>query len=189
MITQKNERYVHYEAMRTSNSKGLWVGPGRSKSKAISRLKSGLDTWSIGSSNALSIAKGARQLDDIDLIQHILQVKETVHLHIIILMNMILTHSTEEVSSGNLSNTDIEYALDMATIVVLASTNNKILTTYFISGSAEKLKSILNVCIGYSKDLEYDKYKASLQNFKNDIETVSQMGLLEKILGNDSGVS
>ena len=29
------------------------------KSKAISRLKSGLDTWSIGSSNALSIAKGA----------------------------------------------------------------------------------------------------------------------------------
>lgn len=45
--------------MRTSNSKGLWVGPGRSKSKAISRLKSGLDTWSIGSSNALSIAKGA----------------------------------------------------------------------------------------------------------------------------------
>ncbi|MFJ7511863.1 hypothetical protein [Peribacillus simplex] len=55
----KNKRYVHYEAMRTSNSKGLWVGPGRSKSKAISRLKSGLDTWSIGSSNALSIAKGA----------------------------------------------------------------------------------------------------------------------------------
>ncbi|WP_336866124.1 hypothetical protein [Peribacillus frigoritolerans] len=100
----KNERYVHYEAMRTSNSKGLWVGPGRSKSKAISRLKSGLDTWSIGSSNALSIAKGAHQLDDIDLIQHILQVKETVHFHIIILMNMILTHSTEEVSSGNLSN-------------------------------------------------------------------------------------
>lgn len=288
----KNERYVHYEAMRTSNSKALWValwvGPGRSKSKAISRLKSGLDTWSIGSLNALSIAKGAHQLDDIGLIQHILMVKETVHLHIIILMNMILTHSTEEVSSGNLSNliikevfygkknfaklfppkrieevayilehdlegieipkederikyiladpyapemklikrvyliynktilellkgkihsiksyefkypkkknrkisnTDIEYALDMATIVVLASTNNKILTTYFISGSAEKLNSILNVCIGYSKDLEYDEYKASLQNFKNDIETVSQMGLLEKILGNDSGVS
>lgn len=55
----KNKRYVHYEAMRTSNSLGIWVGPGRSKTKAISRLKSGLDTWSIGSSNALSIAKGA----------------------------------------------------------------------------------------------------------------------------------
>lgn len=88
-----------------------------------------------------------------------------------------------------ISDTDIEYALDMATIVVLASTNNKVLTTYFISGSAEKLNSILNLCIGYSKDLEYDEYKASLQNFKNDIEIVSQMGLLEKILGNDSGVS
>lgn len=68
--------------MRTSNSKGL--------------------------SNALSIAKGAYQLDDIDLIQHILQVRETVHLHIIILMNMILTHSTEEVSFGNLSNSIIK---------------------------------------------------------------------------------
>ncbi|WP_339200757.1 hypothetical protein [Peribacillus sp. FSL P2-0133] len=88
-----------------------------------------------------------------------------------------------------ISDTDIEYALDMATIVVLASTNNKILTTYFISGSAEKLNSILNLCIGYSKDLEYDEYKASLQNFKNDIEIVSQMGLLDKILGNDSGGS
>lgn len=55
----KNKRYVHYEAKRTSNSVGIWVGPGRSKKKAISRLKSGLDTWSIGSSNALSIAKGA----------------------------------------------------------------------------------------------------------------------------------
>jgi len=55
----KNKRYVHYEAMRTSNSLGIWVGPGRSKTKAISRLKNGLDTWSIGSSNALSIAKGA----------------------------------------------------------------------------------------------------------------------------------
>ena len=55
----KNKRYVHYEAMRTSNSKGLWVGPCRSKSKAILRIKSGLDAWSIGSSNALSIEKGS----------------------------------------------------------------------------------------------------------------------------------
>ena len=55
----KNKRYVHYEAMRTSNSVGIWVGPGRSKKKAISRLKSGLDTWSIGATNARLIAKGA----------------------------------------------------------------------------------------------------------------------------------
>lgn len=55
----KNKRYVHYEAMRTSNSIGIWVGPGRTKTKAISRLKNGLDTWSIGSTNALSLAKGA----------------------------------------------------------------------------------------------------------------------------------
>lgn len=55
----KNKRYVHYEAMRTSNSIGLWVGPGRSKKKAISRLKRHLDTWSIGSVNARLIAKGA----------------------------------------------------------------------------------------------------------------------------------
>lgn len=53
----KNKRYVHYEAIRTSNSLGIWVGPGKSKTKAISRLKSGWDTWSIGSSNALSITK------------------------------------------------------------------------------------------------------------------------------------
>ncbi len=55
----KNKRYVHYEAMRTSNSVGMWVGPGRSKKMAISRLKSGLDTWSIGATNARLIAKGA----------------------------------------------------------------------------------------------------------------------------------
>ncbi|WP_057913835.1 hypothetical protein [Peribacillus muralis] len=88
-----------------------------------------------------------------------------------------------------ISDKDIEYALDIATIVVLASTNSKILTSYFISGSAEKLNSILNLCIGYSKDLEFEEYKASLRNFKNDIEIVSQMGLLEKILGNDLGIS
>lgn len=55
----KNKRYVHYEAKRTSNSVGLWVGPGKSKKKATSRLKKNLDTWSIGASNALSIAKAA----------------------------------------------------------------------------------------------------------------------------------
>ena len=36
-----------------------------------------------------------------------------------------------------ISDTAVKYALDMATIVVLASTNNKYFTTYFISGSAE----------------------------------------------------
>jgi hypothetical protein len=86
---------------------------------------------------------------------------------------------------STISDEDIEYVLDMATVVVLASENEQILTTYFIAGSSEKLNSILNLCLGYSKDLEDNKFKASLQNFFNDIEVVKQMGLLEEIIGNE----
>ena len=84
-----------------------------------------------------------------------------------------------------ISDEDIEYVLEMATVVVLASKNDQILTTYFIAGRGGKLDSILNLCLGYSKDLEDNKFKTSLQNFLNDIEVVKQMGLLEAIFGND----
>ena len=83
-----------------------------------------------------------------------------------------------------ISDEDIEYVLGMATIVVLASENDQILTTYFTAGLGGKLNSILNLCQGYSKELEDKKFKASLQNFFNDIEVVKQMGLLEEIIGN-----
>lgn len=73
----------------------------------------------------------------------------------------------------------------MATVVVLASKNDQVLTTYFIAGSGEKLNSILNLCLGYSKDLEDNKFENSLQNFLSDIEVVKQMGLLEEIIGNE----
>ncbi|MFH7819153.1 hypothetical protein [Neobacillus thermocopriae] len=55
----KNKKYVHYEAMRANNSKGIWVGPGRTKSKAITRIKNGKDCWSVGATNARLLATGA----------------------------------------------------------------------------------------------------------------------------------
>ena len=84
-----------------------------------------------------------------------------------------------------ISDEDIEYVLGMATIVVLASENDQILTKYFTAGLGGKLNSILNLCLGYSKDLEVNKFKASLQNFLNDIELVKQMGLLQTIIENE----
>ena len=51
----------------------------------------------------------------------------------------------------------------MAIVVVLASENEQILTTYFTAGSGEKVNSILNLCLGYSKDLEDNKFKISLK--------------------------
>ncbi|HEY4602261.1 MAG TPA: hypothetical protein VIG73_13425 [Cerasibacillus sp.] len=76
---------------------------------------------------------------------------------------------------------DIEYVLETATVVVLASENDGVLTSYFYSGLGEKLDSIFNLCLGYSKELEKTEYKNSLQRFVNDIKMVEQMGLLEKI--------
>ena len=83
-----------------------------------------------------------------------------------------------------ISDEGIDYVLEMATVVVLASKNDQILTTYFIAGRGGKLDSIFNLCLGYSKELEDHKFKASLQRFSNDIEVVKQMGLLEGIIGN-----
>lgn len=79
---------------------------------------------------------------------------------------------------------DIEYVLQMATVVVLASESESdgVLTSYFYSGVAEKLDSILNLCIGYSNELENKKYKHSLRAFMNDIKIVERMGLLERII-------
>lgn len=79
---------------------------------------------------------------------------------------------------------DIEYVLEMATVVVLASENDGVLTSYFYSGAAEKLDSIFNLCIGYSKELENKRYKHSLRAFMNDIKIVEQMGLLERLMTN-----
>ena len=79
---------------------------------------------------------------------------------------------------------DIEYVLEMATVVVLASESDGVLTSYFYSGAAEKLDSIFNLCIGYSKELENKRYKHSLRAFMNDIKIVEQMGLLERLMTN-----
>lgn len=77
---------------------------------------------------------------------------------------------------------DIEYVLEMATVVVLASESDGVLTSYFYSGAAEKLDSIFNLCMGYSKELENKRYEHSLQRFMNDIKIVEQMGLLERLM-------
>jgi hypothetical protein len=55
----KNKKYVHYEASRANNSKGIWVGPGKTKAKAIARIKSGKDCWSVDSTNARLLATGS----------------------------------------------------------------------------------------------------------------------------------
>ncbi|WP_273126925.1 hypothetical protein [Bacillus weihaiensis] len=73
---------------------------------------------------------------------------------------------------------DIEYVLETATIVVLASDNSQLLSAYFIAGSGKKINSILNLCRGYQENHED---KASLQNFNDDLAVVNEMGLLEEI--------
>ncbi|WP_226670349.1 hypothetical protein [Metabacillus litoralis] len=89
---------------------------------------------------------------------------------------------TSKKENRTISDEDIEYVLETATIVALASDNSQILTTYFIAGSGEKLNSILNLCRGYSKDLENNEFKVSLQSFIDDIEIVKEMGLLDEII-------
>ncbi|MGG1864574.1 hypothetical protein ABEP22_00390 [Bacillus safensis] len=94
-------------------------------------------------------------------------------------------HSHEFMSAKKkdrtISKEDIEYVLEMATVVVLASENNGVLTNYFYSGNGERLDSIFNICLGYSTDLQKKEHKVSLQRFMNDIKIVEQMGLLEKL--------
>lgn len=54
----KKEKFKnHYMATRRSN--GLYIGDGMSRSKAVSHLKAGKDTWSTSKTNAQSIAKSA----------------------------------------------------------------------------------------------------------------------------------
>lgn len=93
-------------------------------------------------------------------------------------------HSHEFISAKKkdrtISKEDIEYVLEMATVVVLASENNGILTNYFYSGVGERLDSIFNLCLGYSSDLQKKENKVSLQRFMNDLKIVKEMGLLEK---------
>ncbi|MCM3037020.1 hypothetical protein M3579_13710 [Bacillus pumilus] len=93
-------------------------------------------------------------------------------------------HSHEFISAKKkdrtISKEDIEYVLEMATVVVLASENNGILTNYFYSGVGERLDCMFNLCLGYSSDLQKKENKVSLQRFMNDIKIVEEMGLLEK---------
>lgn len=83
-----------------------------------------------------------------------------------------------------ISANDIEYVLETATVVVLASENDGIFRRYFYGGANEKLDSIFNFRLGYSKELENKKYKLSLQRFMKDIKIVEQMGLLERLMKN-----
>ncbi|MFX0564602.1 hypothetical protein [Bacillus pumilus] len=78
-----------------------------------------------------------------------------------------------------ISKEDIEYVLEMATVVVLASENSGVLTNYFYSGVGERLDRIFNICLGYSSDLQKTENKVRLQRFMNDIKIVEEMGLLE----------
>ncbi|WP_144474217.1 hypothetical protein [Bacillus pumilus] len=95
-------------------------------------------------------------------------------------------HSHEFINANKkdrtISKEDIEYVLEMATVVVLASENSGVLTNYFYSGVGERLDRIFNICLGYSTDLQKEN-KLSLERFMNDMKIVEQMGLLEKILG------
>lgn len=58
---KRPKNYTHYMAYIDRAGK-FWVGNGLSRSKAVSRLKSGNSTWSTSSSNASSIAKEASPL-------------------------------------------------------------------------------------------------------------------------------
>ncbi|WP_144557733.1 hypothetical protein [Bacillus pumilus] len=95
-------------------------------------------------------------------------------------------HSHEFMTANKKDRTisieDIEYVLEMATVVVLASEDSGILTNYFYSGVGERLDCIFNLCLGYSSDLQKKENKVSLQQFMNDIKIVEEMGLLEKLM-------
>ncbi|MEK4198117.1 SAR2788 family putative toxin [Cytobacillus sp. FSL K6-0265] len=56
-FSKKKKTKSHY--MATRKSSGLFIGNGMSRTKAVSHLKSGKDTWSTSKSNAQSIAKSA----------------------------------------------------------------------------------------------------------------------------------
>lgn len=56
-FSKKKKTKNHYMAVRKSD--GLFIGNGMSRSKAVSHLKKGNDTWSTSKSNAQSIAKSA----------------------------------------------------------------------------------------------------------------------------------
>ncbi|AHL70628.1 hypothetical protein BW16_04070 [Bacillus pumilus] len=90
---------------------------------------------------------------------------------------------TAKKKDRTISIEDIEYVLEIATVVVLASENNGILTNYFYSGVGQRLDCIFNLCLGYSTDLQKKEHKVSLQRFMDDIKIVEEMGLLEKIVG------
>lgn len=72
-------------------------------------------------------------------------------------------HSHEFMSAKKKDRTtskeDIEYVLEMATVVVLASENNGVLTSYFYSGDGERLDRIFNICLSYSTDLQKKSIK------------------------------
>ncbi|MGG5181001.1 hypothetical protein ACQYAC_17150 [Bacillus sp. MM09(2025)] len=79
-----------------------------------------------------------------------------------------------------ISKENIEYVLEMATVVVLESEHSGVLTNYYFSGVGERLDCIFNLCLGYSSDLQKKENKVSLQRCMNDMKIVEEMGLLEK---------
>lgn len=83
-----------------------------------------------------------------------------------------------------LTEEDLAYLLDAGTLIVLASKREGLLTSYFYTGASERLDSLFNLCMGYSRDLEKKKYKTSLERFLKDIRLVERMGLLDRIIDN-----
>ncbi|HBI02618.1 MAG TPA: hypothetical protein DDY49_01130 [Paenibacillaceae bacterium] len=60
----KNKRFYHYQARTVNNKYGIFVGPGLSYTKAVARLKSKGNIWSISSYYAQKAAKAASSYSD-----------------------------------------------------------------------------------------------------------------------------
>ncbi|SDN64319.1 hypothetical protein [Alkalicoccus daliensis] len=77
---------------------------------------------------------------------------------------------------------ELEYVLDFAPLVIVASEDSTYISQYFIGGSSKKLDSILNVCLGYPKITSKKHVNNILKPFNEDIVTVENMGYLPNIL-------
>ncbi|MFH7819152.1 hypothetical protein [Neobacillus thermocopriae] len=90
--------------------------------------------------------------------------------------------NTDQQKEKKILSEEFEDVLDISTIVVISSIDGVYISNYYIGGSAERLNSILNLCLGFPKQTEAKYYKNTISLFIKDISIVEKMGYLDNIL-------
>jgi len=88
----------------------------------------------------------------------------------------------EQQKERKILSEDFEDVLDFSAIVVISSIDSVHISDYYIGGSAERLDSILNLCLGFPKQTEAKYYDNTISLFINDIRIVEKMLCLDHIL-------